>query len=106
MVAEHAFIDPRNEESDTRYIGDIMPVEFDPLEAERRIKAEIASTFADSQSLVRMEMMTSIDALNTKLSLDMRALNAKVDAIKSAQDINDEYVKQTVEGNITKVWEC
>ena len=105
MVAEHAFIDSRNEESDTRYIGDIMPVEFDPFETERRIKAEIVSTLADSQSRFKMEMMVNIGALNTQLSLEMRSLNAKVDAIKSAQDINDEYVKQTVEGNITKLWE-
>jgi len=105
MVAEHAFIDPRNEESDTRYIGDIMPVEFDPLEVERRIKVEIASALADSQSSVKMEMTANIEALNTKLSLEMKSLKSKVDAIKSEQDINDAYVKQTIEGNITKVLE-
>ena len=71
MVAEHAFNDPREEENKTKFIGDIMPIEFDPLEAERRIKAEIVNTFAESQTQVRLEMMTGIDALNTKLSSDL-----------------------------------
>ena len=71
MVAEHAFNDPREEENKTKFIGDIMPVEFDPLEAERRIEAEIVNTFAESQTQVRLEMMTGIDALNTKLSSDL-----------------------------------
>ena len=44
MVAEHAFNDPREEENQTKFIGDIMPIEFEPLEAERRIKVEIANT--------------------------------------------------------------
>ena len=50
-------------------------------------------------------MMTTVDGLNTKLTSDLVALNAKVDAIKAAQDVNDDYVKQTVDGNITKIWE-
>ena len=105
MVAEHAFNDPReegnsdeppewikspdNEEDETKFIGDLMPVDFDPQDVERRIKAEIVNTFAESQNQVKLEMMTSIDVLNAKLTSDMVALNAKVDAIKGAQDIND-----------------
>ena len=94
-----------NEEDETKFIGDLMPVDFDPQDVERRIKAEIVNTFADSQTQVKLEMLTSIDGLNTKLSTDMVALNAKVDAIKGAQDINDEYVKQTVEGDIKMIWD-
>ena len=103
MVAEHAFNDPR---ADDKFIGDLMPVDFDPMDVERRIKAEIVNTFAESQAQVKLEMMTSIDGLNGKLTGDMAALNAKVDAIKAAQDVNDDYVKQTVEGNISKIWEA
>ena len=89
MVAEHAFIDPRHEDEnenmtdcfdaderagregkDTKFIGDIMPVEFDPMEVERRIRSEIVKIFAESQNQVKLEMMTSIDALNVKLPLN------------------------------------
>ena len=83
-----------------------MPVDFDPLDVERRIKAEIVNTFAESQAQVKLEMMASIDGLNGKLSGDIAALNSKVDAIKAAQDVNDDYVKQTVEGNISRIWEA
>ena len=103
MVAEHAFNDPR---ADDKFIGDLMPVDFDPMDVERRIKAEIVNTFAESQAQVKLEMMASIDGLNGKLTGDIAALNAKVDAIKAAQDVNDDYVKQTVEGNISKIWEA
>ena len=56
MVAEHALNDPRDkgdldeppewtntpdEEDESKFIGDLMPVDFDPLEVERRIKSEI-----------------------------------------------------------------
>ena len=97
MVAQHAFNDPRTEEDETKFIGDIMPVEFDAQEAERRIKAEIVSNFSESQNQVKMEMMTSMDVLNGKLTADMVALNSKFDAIKAAQDLNDDYIKKTVE---------
>ena len=52
MVAEHAFNDPR---ADDKFIGDLMPVDFDPLDVERRIKAEIVNTFAESQAQVKLE---------------------------------------------------
>ena len=77
MVAEHAFTDPRHEDDDEtntecinineqaehedkdmKFIGDLMPVDLDPSEAERRIKLEIVKIFAESQNQVRLEMMT------------------------------------------------
>ena len=139
MVAEHAFIDPRHEDDNenmidcinvderadregkgTKFIGDLMPVEFDPMEVERRIKSEIVKIFAESQNQVKLEMMTSIDALNAKLSSELaecaHSLNAKVDAVKSAQTaraVHDDYVSRTIDGNVAnlsdemaKVWKA
>ena len=88
-----------------KFIGDIMPLDFEPLEVERKITAEAVNTFAETQAQVKPEMMNSIHGLNGKLTTDINALSAKVDAIKAAQDVNDDYVKQTVDGNITKIWE-
>ena len=65
MVAEPV-VYPGNGEM--QFIGDIMPVEFDPQEVERRIKTEIVNTFAESQVQVKSEMMTSIDGLNAKIN--------------------------------------
>ena len=97
MVAEHAFYDPRTEESKMKFIGDIMPVEFDTEEAERRIIA--------MQDQVKAEVMTSMDALNVKLTADMLAMNAKFDAIKTARDHNDNYIKLTVDTQIKSIWD-
>jgi len=126
MVAEHAFTDPRHEDDDEtntecikiheqaehedkdmKFIGDLMPVDLDPSEAERRIKLEIVKIFAESQNQVRMEMMTSIDALNAKLSSDLaecaHSLNAKIDAVKTEQAINGDYVSRILDGNIANL---
>ena len=153
MVAEHAFIDPRHEDDnekmvdcinddgqsdresdDTKFVGDIMPIEFDPMEVERRIKSELAKIFSESQNQLAKEMMASIDALNEKLSSECNelskalaesqvklaesthSLNAKVDAVKSAQiarAVQDDHVSRTIDGNVAnlsddmaKVWKA
>ena len=129
MVAEHAFNDPReegnsdeppewikspdNEEDEAKFIGDIMPVDFGARKKKKKlsfiywtsIKAEIVSTIAKSQNQVKMEMMTNMDLLNGKLTADMVALNSKSDAIKAAQDLNDNYIKRTVDMQIKSTWD-
>ena len=105
MVAEHALNDPREEEHKTKFISDIMPIEFDSLEAERRINEESVNTLDEAQKQSKLEMTTGVDVSNTKILFELAAINAKFDTIKLVQDINDERSKKKVDGNITKVLE-
>ena len=67
---------------------------FDPVESERRVKELIAET-----------VNKAFEALRSEIKAEMIQLSAKFDTVKAAQDLNDDYVKQTVDGNITKIWE-
>ena len=83
----------------TESFGDIMPVDFDPAEADRQVRLEIANAV----SCVRQELFDAVSALNTKINL----LSDNVAA-------NDGFVKQTVDDQTNfilhlasfNVWVC
>ena len=66
----------------TESLGDIMPVDFDPVESDRLVRIEIANAVAG----VRSELFDAVSALNTKINL-----------LSDNVSVNDGYVKQTVE---------
>ena len=61
-----------------------MPVDFDPAEADRQVRLEIA----DAVGSVRQELFDAVSALNTKLDVLTVTISA-----------NDGLVKQTVDNH-------
>ena len=60
---------------------------------------QLAQRLDDNAAVHIKQLQTQITDLNNKIN----ALNAKVDGTKTAQDVNDDYIKTEVNKHITEL---